>query len=225
MEKPLQKLLEPPSLSSMAYDKLRESLLNGYLEPGKIYVETNLAKELGISRSPVREALLKLAAQGLVKFIPRKGVRITHYKIRDIEEVFEMRKAIELATVEKLCRLSKVLDFSAVERAFADQTEAAKKKDNVAFLSADREFHTALTSLTENSLFVQTQENLRDKFHVMAMEGLSKSGRTEEVLEEHRKIVEFVKEGVVQEAKQAMELHLDRSRQAVVDQYRPPMEE
>ncbi len=217
--KNLSKITEPPSLANLAYNKLRKSILDGDLEPGKLYVEMNLARKLGISRTPTREALLELSAQGLVTFLPRKGVVIKHFTARDVEELFELRNLIEMTTVKKVCQRAKVLDFSKVEKALADQKKMAKKADNLGFLETDRAFHAQLAELAQNRLFVTTQENLRDKIHVMATEGLKQPGRMEEVIKEHQKILEFIRLGHVDEAKQAMDLHLDRSRQAVIDQY------
>jgi DNA-binding GntR family transcriptional regulator len=217
--KNLNKITGPPSLANLAYDKLRKSILDGELEPGKLYVEMNLARELGISRTPTREALLELSAQGLVTFLPRKGVVIKHFTARDVEEVFELRNLIEIATVEKVCQRAKVLDFSKVEKALTDQYEMAKKADTLGFIEADRAFHAQLAELAQNRLFIITQENLRDKIHVMATEGLKQPGRMEEVMKEHKKILESIRLDHVDEAKQAMDLHLDRSRQAVIEQY------
>ena len=88
----------------MAYNALRDAISNGNLRHDEIYNEIALAKELGISRTPVREALLELSSQELVTFLPRRGVIVNSFTDKDIEEVFELRKAIELAAVEKELR-------------------------------------------------------------------------------------------------------------------------
>lgn len=217
----MEKLKALPSLSDLAYERLRDSILNGYLQAGNIYIETNLAHELGISRTPVREALLRLASQGLVSFIPRKGVQISHFTVQDIDEVFEMRKAIEIASVEKLSQRAKVIDFSEADKALSDQTEAVKNLDKHAFLAADRRFHAAFAKLTGNRLFALALENLRDKIYVMSSEALTKKGRMKEVMEEHEKILKLIRQGRLVEVKHAMTLHLDRSRQALLDRHFP----
>jgi len=100
--KRLGSISQPIPLAKLAYEKLRDSILDGSLQPGEIYNEKNLAEELGISRTPVREALLELSAQGLVIFLPRRGLIIRHFTKRDIEEVFELRNVIEIAVVERV---------------------------------------------------------------------------------------------------------------------------
>ena len=102
----LRSINQPLPLAKMAYEALRDSILAGELISGEVYNEMALAKELGISRTPVREALLELSTRGLVSFLPRRGVIVKRYTKRDVEEIFELRKAIELAAVEKVAKAS-----------------------------------------------------------------------------------------------------------------------
>ena len=94
-------LKQPESLAKMAYEAIRKSILSGQWKIGELYNEKAIAAELGISRTPVREALLELAAQDLVLFLPRRGLMVNRFTRRDVDEIFELRKAIELAAVEK----------------------------------------------------------------------------------------------------------------------------
>jgi len=128
MRPKLKAIPQPLPLSKLVYERLRNSILDGDLKPGEIYNEINLAKDFGISRTPVREALLELSAQGLVTFLPRRGVRINHFTRRDVEEVFELRKAIEIAVVEKISRRSQDVDLTKLERTLDNQLKAIKSK-------------------------------------------------------------------------------------------------
>ena len=114
-----------PRLAKMAYERLRDSILNGQLEPGQIYNEMALAKELGISRTPVREALLEFSAQGLITFLPRKGVVIKHYTRKDVIEIFELRRVVELTAIEKVAKADPPLDLSRIEKYLEDQRKSA----------------------------------------------------------------------------------------------------
>ncbi|MEW5721485.1 MAG: GntR family transcriptional regulator [Thermodesulfobacteriota bacterium] len=213
----LHTLNQPASLPKIAYEALRESILAGTLRRGQVYNEIALAKDMGISRTPVREALLELAAQGLVTFLPRKGVKINHYSPGDIEEIFEVRKAIELAAVEKVAQASPPLDLGKAAAALENQKKAAEKKDFETLLKADREFHTALSELTNNRRFVIILENISDMIQLMGTLALTIEGRYREVLGEHEKVLEAVRDRRPQTARKAMDYHLERSKTAALE--------
>jgi DNA-binding GntR family transcriptional regulator len=213
----LQPINQPESLAKIAYDALRESILTNKLKRDEIYTEMSLAKDLGISRTPVREALLELSSQGLVTFLPRKGVLVNRYTKQDVEEIFELRKAIELAAVEKVARNFKSHDFGKIEEVFQGQRKAAKKKDYLAYIQADRVFHTTLSEMTKNRRFVAIMENIRDMIHLMGIHALVAENRAEEVIAEHEKVLEAVRKGKPLEAREAMDYHLDQSKQAVAE--------
>ena len=214
----LQAITPPQPLAKIAYEALRESIQNSQLVPGEIYNEMNLAKELGISKTPVREALLELSAQGLVTFLPRKGVIVNHYTRRDIEEIFELRKAIELAAIEKVAKASPPCDPHRIEKTLKDQKIAFKKKDFLSYMNADRLFHTTISELTGNQRFVTVVENIRDMIHLMGIQALLLEGRGEKVIAEHEKVLEAIKEGDPELARKTLEYHLYQSKKAVLEQ-------
>jgi DNA-binding GntR family transcriptional regulator len=203
----------------MAYERLRDSIIHGQLRTGEVYNEMALAEALGISRTPVREALLELSAQGLVTFLPRKGVMIKHSTRKDVEEIFELRRVIELAAVEKVAKTNPPCDLSKLKKHLEDQKKAARKKDYTAFMRADRAFHAAFCELANNQRLVQILENVRDLVHFMGMQGLNTKGRAEVVIREHEKVLETVAEGNPVKARKAMEDHLHLSELAVLEHY------
>ena len=215
----LRAIPQPLPLAKMAYERLRDSILNGQLYPGQIYNEMSLAKELGISRTPVREALLELSAQGLVTFLPRKGVAIKHYTRKDVLEIFELRRVVELAAVEKVAKCDPPLDLSKLEKSLDNQRKSADKGDFVAFMKADRIFHATFSELSDNRHFVRIVENIRDLVHFMGMQGLTTKGRAGTVIEEHERVLEALKQRKASEAKAAMVYHLDQSEAAVLEGY------
>jgi DNA-binding GntR family transcriptional regulator len=221
----LRTLNQPLPLAKMAYEVLRDSILNGKLVPGEVYKEMALAKELGISRTPVREALLELASQGLVTVLPRKGVLVNYNTKQDVQEIFELRKAIELAAIEKVAKASPPCNLTEIEEALDKQRKAAKKKDYIAFTKADRTFHATFSELTKNRRFVAIVENIRDLVHLMGTQGLTEEGRAKEVIEEHERVLEAVRQGKPVKALEAMDYHLVRSREAVLRQLSSETEE
>jgi DNA-binding GntR family transcriptional regulator len=208
---------QPESLAKMAYEAIRKSILSGQWKIGELYNEKAIAADLGISRTPVREALLELASQDLIIFLPRRGLMVNRFTRRDVDEIFELRKAIELAAVEKITATSPPFDLFEIEESLLSQRKAVKQKDYLAFMEADRLFHTRFSELTNNRRIIAILENIRDMIHVMGAKALALEGRALEVIEEHQTIFEAVKKGNIEEARKAMAYHLDQSKGAVVE--------
>ncbi len=208
---------QPESLAKMAYEAIRKSILSGQWKIGELYNEKAIAADLGISRTPVREALLELASQDLIIFLPRRGLMVNRFTRRDVDEIFEVRKAIEMAAVEKITVASPPFDLFEIEESLLNQRKAVKKKDYFAFMEADRLFHTSFSELTNNRRIIAILENIRDMIHVMGVKALALEGRALEVIEEHQTIFEAVKKGNTEEARRAMAYHLDQSKEAVVE--------
>jgi DNA-binding GntR family transcriptional regulator len=215
----LRALTQPLPLAKMAYERLHDSIIHGQLRRGEVYNEMALAKALGISRTPVREALLELSAQGLVTFLPRKGVMIKHFTRKDVEEIFELRRVIELAAIEKVAKANPPCDLSKLKKYLEDQKRAAFKKDYTAFMRADRGFHATFCELANNQRLVQILEKVRDLVHFMGMQGLNTKGRAEVVIREHERVLSTVAERNPVKARKAMEDHLNVSEQAVLEHY------
>jgi DNA-binding GntR family transcriptional regulator len=206
---------QPESLAKMAYEAIRQSILSNQWKIGELYNEKAIAADLGISRTPVREALLELASQDLIIFLPRRGLMVNRFTRRDVDEIFELRKAIELAAVEKITVASPPFDLFEIEESLLSQRKAVKQKDYLAFMEADRLFHTSFSELTNNRRLIAILENIRDMIHVMGVKALALEGRALEVIEEHQTIFEAVKKGNIEEARRAMAYHLDQSKEAV----------
>ncbi len=219
MQEPLVKAIKKPlPLAKIALKSLRDSILSGKLVSNETYNEIALAKKLGISRTPVREALLELSSQGLITFLPRVGVRVNHFTEQDVKEIFELRKAIELFAVAKVSKDFLRHDFASLEATLQSQKEAIKKENFLAFLNSDREFHLTFTKLTNNKRLLTTLENIRDMIQVMSIRALAIEIRAKEVVEEHEKVIEAVKRGISEKAVQEMEKHLNLSERAVLEQ-------
>lgn len=212
-------IVQPLPLAKLAYERLRESILSGQMKPGEVYNEMALATEMGVSRTPVREALLELASQGLVTFLPRKGVMVNYFTYQDALDFFELRKAIELAVVEKVTANHGRLNIQDAANEIKATTKAAAKEDREAFLKADRAFHIELARLAGNRRMTAVLNNLRDLISLLGLEALSKPERMREVLEEHERIFQAVEKGEFEAARAAMIEHLDATQEAVLQQH------
>jgi DNA-binding GntR family transcriptional regulator len=212
---PLNKITKPESLAKKVQKALRRSILNNELIPNVIYNEKNIAQDLGISRTPVREALLELSSKRLVKFLPQKGVVINTFSLTDIDDAFEIRIALEVFSVRKICLGIDQPDTRDLETALSDQKQAVIDCDEAGFMQADRHFHIGFTRLTQNNYLIDMMEDIRDIMHLMGFKALAISGRMQAVVKEHQKILTAVQEKNVSQATKAMTQHLETSRDAV----------
>lgn len=203
---------QPESLKQIAYQALHKALMAGELKPGEIYKEKELSKLLSTSRTPVREALLELAAKGMVTFLPRKGIRINQFDVKDLNEIFELRKALELAAVEKVATTISQENLFKLEAVLHDQRLSLESKDVIRFMDLDRNFHTVLTALTKNKRLVESLENIQDLLQLMGAQALAIEGRWEEVLNEHEAVVHAISSQDQELARRKMAFHLEHSQ-------------
>ena len=211
----LRKLDKPEPLAKMALNVLRDSILSNELTTGVIYNEKGLANDLGISRTPIREALLELSSKRLVKFLPQKGVVINTFSNKEVEEVFEIRMTLESLSIKKACLHFKTLDISNFKKCLLNQKNALNLKNSVEFMAADRCFHREFTKLTDNNFLMEIMQDIRDIIHLMGFRGLETKGRMQEVIKEHENILKAVLQGNTVDAIQQMEYHLESSEKAV----------
>jgi len=212
----LREIPQPKPLAKIAYERLRASILTGELGQDELHNEMVLAKQLGISRTPVREALLELSSQGLVTFLPRKGVVVNQFTRQDVEEIFELRWVIELYAIEKVANAAASYDLSKIDKAIDDQRKAVKRKDMIGYLKANAIFHRTFSELTNNRRFTAIFENISDMIQLMGIQS-GIQDRVQDTIPEHENILKAVRLGNAQKAKRAMEHHLNQFRTAVLE--------
>jgi DNA-binding GntR family transcriptional regulator len=156
-----------------------------------------------------------LSAKRLVKFLPQKGVVINTFTVQEIEDAFEIRTALEVFSVQKICLGPGKPDTRELEKNLADQQKAVESKDEPVFMEADRQFHIGFTRLTQNSYLIDMMEDIRDIMHLMGFKALGIKGRMQAVVKEHRKILTAVQQKNVSLAMEQMQVHLENSRDAV----------
>lgn len=211
----LKKISKPEPLSKTALRMLRRSILNNDLKAGEIYNEKALAGDLGISRTPVREALLELSSKKLVKFLPQKGVIINTFSNDDIEDVFEIRTALEIFSIKKICGRITPQDIAMLSGYLTDQKSAAQRDDKTAFMTADNNYHIGFTNLTQNNYLIEMMQNIRDIMHLMGARAIDLEGRMARVVAEHEAIMNAIANADEPAASREMISHLENSKAAV----------
>jgi DNA-binding GntR family transcriptional regulator len=194
-----------------AYMHTKERILDGAYEEGQLIGEGEVSEAVGVSRTPVREAFLRLEAEGMLRLFPKRGALVVPISAADVEDVMETRLLIERFAIRRVVELELDLDdrlLAAIEA----QKEHASAKDVVAFVDADREFHRIFVAATGNAIVLQMHDSLRDQQNRMGIAALSRSDdRTARILKEHRAIVKAVTKGDPAAAEKLIERHLEET--------------
>ena len=202
----LNHLEVPKSLKEIALNALKKAIFHHELESGTLYNERMLSKQFGISRSPVREALLELSTRGLINYIPRKGFKIASLNEEQTRQIWQFRKMLEIGVVELLIPnlTSKALDeLSAAHQQCIDYPDE--------LVLYDRKFHFCMAELAENEYLMNALKEIRDLIEC-SWAGKIKvfTERHQTATEEHRLVIDALKNKDVNKAKKAMADHIQR---------------
>ena len=204
-------------LREVVCETLRDAIRKGKLKPGERLMESQLAEDIGVSRTPVREAIRKLELEGYVIMMPRRGTYVANLSIRDVNEVFEIRTSLdslasglaaERITDEELERLQRLL---VAIGGYIEENDMDK------IVECDTEFHDLLYQASRNSRLVGIIFNLREQLTRFRSTSMAFPGRLKATLEEHRRIVEAIAQGDVAEARAAAEYHMEKSEQTLLE--------
>lgn len=199
------------SAADRAYDYTKQRILDGEYAQGRLIGEGGVSDAVGVSRTPVREAFLRLEAEGLLHLYPKRGALVVPISAADVEDVMETRLLIERFAIRRVIDLD--LDLSErLGSAIADQQRHADADDAVAFVDADREFHRVFVAATGNAIVLRTHDSLRDQQNRMGLAALSDGAeRMNRILEQHREIVAAVDRRDAAEAEALIDRHLDET--------------
>ena len=150
-------------LRDVVFYTLRQAILKGEMEPGERLMEIQLAKKLGVSRTPIREAIRKLELEGLVIMIPRRGAEVAGITEKALRDVLEVGRALEELGREPAVDRVKEDDIKALEAARIEFREALTTNDMIRIAQADEKFHDVIYAGTYNDKLVQLLNNLRDQ--------------------------------------------------------------
>ncbi|GGW47966.1 GntR family transcriptional regulator [Streptomyces lucensis JCM 4490] len=166
-------------------DALRAALTAGELRPGQVYSAPSLAARFGVSATPVREAMLDLAKEGLVDTVPNKGFRVTAVTDRQLDEYTHIRALVEVPTVVELARTADRVSLEALRPAAREIVTAAAAGDLVAYMEADTRFHLGLLALAGNAHLVEVVADLRKRSRLYGLTALVEAGRLLPSAQEH----------------------------------------
>lgn len=207
-------------LRDVVFNTLREAILRGELKPGERLMEIRLANKLGVSRTPIREAIRKLELEGLVLMIPRKGAEVAQITEKSLRDVLEVRRALEDLAVQLAClrmSLQTLEDLKAAAKAFE---EILGDEDITAVAEADVKFHDVIYMATDNQRLISLLNNLREQMYRYRVEYLKKKECHKQLLWEHQEIIRAIEAGEIDVATQVTKQHIDNQVEAVSDTLR-----
>ncbi len=200
------------SLREQVAAALRTALISGQLQPGTTYSIPTLAEQLGVSATPVREAMLDFVQQGILAAVPNKGFRVVEMTDADLDALTEVRRMLEVPAVERAS--GALSDESIVHlRIIAEQVrDAAAAGDLVSYLEGDREFHLALLAGAGNPRLIDIVDALRTQSRLYGLGDLAADGTLVASAQEHLELLEAVARGDSAAAADLMGHHLDHVR-------------
>lgn len=205
------------SAADRAYDWIKDRILALTLSPGSFLSENEAAAAIGVSRTPVREALLRLAAEGLLRLVPQRGAFIAPITPREIDEVLAARQVIELDAIRTVMAAGAPL-APRLEELITIQGGHAASGDWPRFIATDREFHRVMQREVGNSVLMRFYDSLRDQQMRMGIAAvISTPPRAAQVLDEHRAILAGLVAGDVAAAEDAVRAHLRSTRSCLFE--------
>ncbi|HPQ10354.1 MAG TPA: GntR family transcriptional regulator, partial [Bacillota bacterium] len=194
-------------LRELVFEAIREAIINGTLRPGERLMEEALAEELGVSRTPVREAIRKLELEKLVIMVPRKGAYVADLTKSDVKEVFEIRRALEGLAAQLAALRATDEQLEKLERYLVRIGEAIDREDIEQTIEIDEMFHDVLYKAAGNDRLEEMINNLREHIQRYRSTSLAHPGRMKQAFVEHRKLVEAIGKRDSKLAKKLAEEH------------------
>ena len=204
-------------LRDVVFNTLRQAILRGELKPGERLMEIQLANKLGVSRTPIREAIRKLELEGLVLMIPRKGAEVADITEKSLRDVLEVRKALEELAVQLTCDKITKEQIRELEQA-AEQFKKTLKSNNITEIAeADVRFHDIIYLATDNQKLILLLNNLREQMYRYRIEYLKRADKYSQLLAEHEEIIRHIEKKQKKEAAEIVCKHIDNQVAAVMD--------
>lgn len=209
---------KPKTITTQAMERIRQLIFDGVLSAGSDHLESELADRLGMSRTPVREATLMLAQQGLLEVRPRKGVRIASLSLRDMEEIYAVLTELEsLAAEEAAGKAYSEADLGVLKQSIEAMEEALVREDRDDWAVADEAFHTELVRLGGNSRVSSIVSMMANQ--VRRARAMTLYIRPLPVIsnEDHRAVYDAIKNGDAPAARERHRSHRQHAREVLID--------
>jgi len=194
-----------------AFEKIKEAIIKGHFKPGEKLVEQTLAQEMGVSRTPVREAIRRLEAEGFVVSIPRKGVVVSRADKEEIVQLYSIRAELEGLAARWAIENADEDDMRKLDEAISRMEETAASGDLDGVVQSNALFHDAIAQASKSRILCTLLKTLQDNIQRFRFQSLHLPGRPEAALAEHKEIVAAIKEKKTEEADRLLKEHLQNA--------------
>ena len=207
-------------LRDVVFQTLRQAILRGELEPGERLMEIHLANRLGVSRTPIREAIRKLELEGLVLMIPRRGAEVAEITEKSMRDVLEVRRALEVLAVSLSCDRISGEQIEALKEAAEEFDRSLTSDDVTRTAEADVHFHDIIYRSTDNQRLIQLLSNLGEQMYRYRVEYLKHREFHPQISREHKELISYLEAGQKGQAEEKIAVHIDKQAQAVLETIR-----
>jgi DNA-binding GntR family transcriptional regulator len=209
METKVQKLIDNPNLRSQTYKILKNMIITREILPGKKISEETLAQEIGVSRTPIREALFRLEHEGIVKIIPRRGAFVVKQSKENIIEILQVREVLEALIVRLVTPLLEESDIREL-RSCLEKLRATPEEERhvIEYTDSELEFHDLLRKKCPNQMLRRMMEMVNARLQIIRLRTVVLPGRAQKTLDEHAAILEMIEKGNAEEAELLMRRHV-----------------
>jgi len=203
-------------LRDVVYETLREAILRQVIRPGERMMENKLADEMGVSRTPVREAIRQLELEGFVIMVPRKGAYVAEISLTDIQEVYEIRTALEVLASGLAAERATTEEIEDMERCLVREAEVLETEDILKTVEADVDLHELVYQASRNARLMGLLNMLREQIYRMRVVSTSLPGRKAKSLSFHKELVEAIGRRDAARAEEIAALHMQHAEQSML---------
>lgn len=207
-------------LRDVVFNTLRQGILTGELKPGERLMEIHLANRLGVSRTPIREAIRKLELEGLVTMIPRRGAEVAQITEKSLQDVLEVRRAMDALCVELACDRISEEELEQLKQACENFEQATQTREPKKIAQADVALHDIIVRATGNDRLIQLVHNLSEQMYRYRFEYIKDMSKHQRLIEEHRIIYESILKKDKETASKTAKLHIDNQETSIMEQIR-----
>ncbi|MCM1174935.1 MAG: GntR family transcriptional regulator [Blautia sp.] len=207
-------------LRDVVFNTLRKAILTGELKPGERLLEIHLANQLGVSRTPIREAIRKLELEGLVIMMPRRGAEVAQITEKGLRDVLEVRRALDALCTELACDRITEEEKQKLKDACDEFEKATVTGDATVIAAADVALHDIIVEATGNQRLIQLINNLSEQMYRYRFEYIKEENQHNHLVEEHRMIYESIVRRDKEGAARAAKLHIDNQEKSIIRQIR-----
>lgn len=212
-----QNMNEYLPLRDVVFNTLRQAILTGELKPGERLMEIHLADRLGVSRTPIREAIRKLELEGLVVMIPRKGAQVAKITEKNLKDVLEVRRALDMLAAKLACYRMNDEEKKELKKACDEFAGIVKANNTKDITEADVHFHDIILKSTNNERLIQLVNNLAEQMYRYRLEYIKDSAYHSRLVQEHEAIYHAIINNQEEEAAKAVVLHIDNQEKTIIE--------